>query len=163
MDASNRDNVGRIPTIEELDRERIQTYLDWGEVQLPRWWMPAYAVLVGGWIASYDLGPLWGTAGALILALAMGFMIRVATTQSQVTTPRFLGMPSSLRRTCIAPTVTATAAALAVAIASVAIEAPSYTLLGAVIGPALALSMGWQVRRYRTQARRIAAEQALAE
>lgn len=155
-----RDDGGAI-TAAELDRERLRTYLDWGEADIPGWWLVIYGAAIALWIASYDLGRVWGTIVAIVFAFTMGILIRVATAKTHVSTPRFRGMPPALRRTFVLPSLVIVACLATAAAVSSTVDDPSYTLVGVVVGTVVAVSVGLQGYWYRSVARRIAAEEGL--
>ena len=145
-------------TPEQLDRERLVTYLDWAEAEIPPWWLVAYGALMAGWIASYDLGAPWNTVGALLCVVGMVVLLRSLTARTGVSTPRFRGMPAALRRTYALPAGVAVAALAGVLGAVAALDDPPFALLGLAVGVALALSLAWQGRRCRVVAHRLAVE-----
>lgn len=150
-------------TPEELDRERLVTYLDWAEVQGLEWYLPLYAVLVTGWIASYDLDVSWlRTLSAGVFVVAMLTMVRVVTTRTGVSFPRFKDMPAALRRTYW-PFVIACALVFVLYLAMVAFaDDVPFWLLGLVAGPVIAGAAALQARAFRREARRLAREQGIA-
>lgn len=155
--ARSGEAVGADVTPEELDRERLRTYIDWAEVRAPAWYWPAYAAAIAIWLSGYELGMLWGSAGALFLLTVAAVGIRVMATRGQVSMPRFRGMPAALKRAYL-PVVAATLWLVGVLMYGAFAEAPSFVLLGVVTGVAMALGGAWSSRLYRIEARRLAAE-----
>lgn len=144
-------------TPEELERDRLLTYIDWAEVRAPGWYWPAYGAAIAIWLSGYDFGMLWGTAGALLLITVAAVGIRVMATRGQVSMPRFRGMPGPLKRAYL-PVVAATLWLVGVLMYGAFAEAPSFVLLGVVTGLVMALGGAWSSRLYRIEARRLAAE-----
>ncbi len=136
-------------SVQELERERLITYLDWAEAEVPSWWLVGFSAAVGLWVASYDLSRGWSTVSAVVYVLAMLLLVRALTARTGVSMPRFAGMPSALKRTYLAPALTAVLAVVAAGVMTMMLEDPSYALLGLVVGPALGLSLEWQGRRCR--------------
>lgn len=148
-------------SVAELERERLVTYVMWGEVDAPRWYWPIYSLVVAGWIAAYAFGPLWGTVGAVLMVATMGGLVSSVTSRTGVTTPRFRSMPSVLRRTflpILGVGVVGLGSVVAVFFAS---NRPLLLVLGPVVGVALGLA-GWiNARWYRRESRRLAAEHGI--
>ena len=142
-------------TPDELERERLRTYLDWAEVRAPFWYWPAYALAITAWIAGYGVDTLWGLAGALLVVVVAVGGIRVMASRGQVAMPRFRGMPAPLKRAWI-PSVAAALWLGGVLLFTFAAEAPPHTLLGVLTGIIMALAGAWTSRRYRIEARRLA-------
>lgn len=148
-------------TADELDRERLRTYVDWAQVATPWWYWPLYAVVVAAWIAAYDLGGLQGAVGAVCAAAAFGAMIRVVVARSGVSTPRFRGMPGPLLRTFVPLLVVIVLALAAAAAIAIGLDDPSYAAFGVVVGLTLAGTGALSGRWYRRVAARLAREHGL--
>lgn len=148
-------------SVEELERERLRTYLDWAEGPTPAWMWPLYAAGVAGWLASYDLGPLWGTLGAIVFAGLAGKLAGRAMDRTGVTFPRWQGMPSRLRRTFL-PVLITWLGAIAVGLTLlVAAQAPRWWVFGVATGVAMAAAGAVSGAWYRVEARRFARELGL--
>lgn len=144
-------------TGDALEHERLRTYVDWAEVDAPVWYWPALAVVITAWIGGYGLGRVVGALGAL---LVVGFTIvglRTMANRGQVSTPRFRGMPSSLKRAHLPAVFGAAWLVGTLLFVAVADSAP-YLVLGASSGVVMALGGAWSSRRYRIAARRLADE-----
>lgn len=148
-------------TPEQLERERLVTYLDWAELKVPTWYWLTYGGGITLWIAAYDLGSGWGTAAALLFALVAVAMLRHVTRRSGVSTPRFRGMPAPLKRTFLPLAVVLVLALTAVAWLATSSDDPPFTALGLVIGPVAALAVLWHARACRRAAARIAREHGI--
>ncbi len=157
--AAGSDRAG--VSAQELERERLTTYLDWAETEVPSWWLAGYAAAVGLCIASYDLSRGWRTVSAMVFVLAMVLLLRALTARTGVSMPRFAGMPSALKRTYLAPALTVALAVVAAVVMTRMLEDPSYALLGLIVGPALGLSLKWQARRCREVARALTEAEGL--
>lgn len=149
-------------TAQELDRERVITYLDWAEAEVPAWWLPTYAALITLWLASHDLGGWWPTGASAVFVVAMVVMLRLLTRSTRVSMPRFRGMPAALKRTYLIPGAAVVLAVAGYVALTATMDDVPYSLFGLVVGPVLALSLAWQVRRCRIEAARIAAEEGIA-
>jgi hypothetical protein len=144
-------------SVAELDRERLVSYVRWGEVDVPWWYWPVYGAALAAWIAAYHLGFLIGTVTAVAFAAAMGMLASVVTARSGVSTPRLRGMPAPLRRTFVPILAVGVLSLAAAGLTLVMAEGPALLILGPVVGVAMALA-GWcHVRWYRRESRRLAA------
>lgn len=149
-------------TPDDLERERLLTYLDWARAKVPSWYWPVYGAGVTAWIASYQLGRVWGTVGALLFAALAGVLIRYAVACYGVGLPRLRGMPRRLRTAYLAVLGVAAVAAAAIAWIVIAVDDPPYALIGLVVGPAIALAGAAGSRAYRNVATRLADEHGIA-
>jgi hypothetical protein len=150
---------GRPPTPppsspEELERARLQTYVDWARVRAPWWLWPALVLAVTAWFVGYGQGPLWGAAGAMIVALVAGIALRVTADRGQVPMPRLRGMPRPLQL-AYAPAIAAYAIFLGIAAYALAAGDAPYLLLGLAAGAVLAAGTAWSSRRFRVAADRL--------
>lgn len=148
-------------TPDDLERERLRTYLDWAEVRAPVWYWPAYALAITAWIVGYGLGTLWGLAGALMVVAVAVVGIREMASRGQVAMPRFRGMPARLKRAWV-PAGVAALWLVGVLLFTLTVEAPPRTLLGVLTGLIMGLAGAWTSRRYRIEARRLADETGIA-
>lgn len=142
-------------TPEDLEIERLRTYIDWAEVRAPAWYWPAYAVAVSVWLTAYSWGLLWGTLGALLVVALAAAGLRATAESSQVLMPRFRGMPSALKRAWLPLGVAAVGLVALLLYGAFTGWAPSrwFTLL---VGPLMALCGAWTSQRYRVAARELA-------
>jgi len=140
---------------EDLDRERLRTYLDWGKVRAPLWYWPGLAVAISTWLVGIGYGMFWGITGALLVVAVTVTGLNVMATRSQVSMPRFRGMPTPLRRAHL-PVLLATVW-LVVALAVIALSDGPRVVLGAATGPLLAAAGAVTSGLYRRAADRLAA------
>lgn len=151
----------RALTVADLDRERLVAYLDWAQAPTPSWWIPAYGLAVGAWIASQGLGSGWRAVGSVVLIGVMLMLLRVITASTGVSLPRFRGMPTPLKRTYAAPAGALIGVVVAWGVLALGPGKPPYLLLGTVAGLLFVASLLWQGHRCRVVARRLAAEAGL--
>jgi hypothetical protein len=141
------------PSPEDLDRERLRTYLDWGEVRAPVWYWPALAAAISAWLVGIGYGVLWGVIGALVVLAVTVTGLQVVANRSQVSIPRFSGMPSLLRRAFL-PVLLATVWFVSVLVVVALSDSPR-VLLGAVTGPLVAVAGAATSGLYRRAAGRL--------
>jgi hypothetical protein len=141
-------------SLEELERERLQTYLDWAQVRAPWWYWPAYALAIAAWFVGYGMGTGWGLAGAALVVLVALVGIRVIADRAQVSMPRFRGMPGPLKRSYLPVAVAAIGFVGAMLYVVVSASAP-YLVLGVTAGAGMALAGAWTSHRYRAEAARL--------
>lgn len=148
-------------SVAAIERERLLSYVEWGEVDGPWWYWPVYGAALAAYVAAHALGPLWGTLGALLFAATMGVLIASMTSRTGVSTPRFRAMPRALKKTFV-PIVVVAIGSVGVLVGAVAVaEDPPYPLLGLTIGTSLAVA-GWaNAGWYRREAHRLAREHGL--
>jgi hypothetical protein len=143
-------------TAEDLDRERLAAYVAWGEVPTPPWYWPGYAVLLGAWIASFDLGRGWRLAATFAFVAGISLLVNRLTERTGVTTPRLRGMPRALQWSFVAPialiTLTVLGAVLWYDLGDPGVPAVA---VGAVAGPVVAGLGALVTQHYRTVARRL--------
>lgn len=142
-----------------LERERLQTYLDWGGVRAPVWYWPGLAVAISLWLVGMGYGYQWSIPGAALVMLVSLIGIRVISERSQVSMPRFRGMPAPLLRAYI-PGATAAVAMVGV-LAFLALTDDANVLVGAMTGPLVALGGAWTSGRYRQAADQLATSAGL--
>lgn len=148
-------------TAEELDRERLRAYLVWGDVRAPRWYWPMYAALVTAWIASYALGQVWGTIGALAFAASLGGMTRVLCHRTGISTPRFRGMPPRLAASFLPLVVLVVLLVVGIFVGLGTPDAP-WLRFALVAGPAMTLAGVGSSALYRRAAAHLAAEAGIS-
>lgn len=148
-------------SVAAVERERLLSYLEWGEVEVPRWYWPAYGAALTAFVAAYGLGPVWGTVGAVVFAATMGSLIASMTSRTGVSTPRFRAMPWALKKTFLPIALVGLASAGGVVGALLVAQDPSFPLLGLAIGTSLAVA-GWiNTVWYRREAQRLGREHGL--
>lgn len=148
-------------SLSALERERLLSYVEWGEVEVPWWYWPVYGAALAAFVAAYALGLLWGTLGALVFAATMGGLIASMTSRTGVSTPRFRAMPRTLKRTFIPIVLVGLGSVGALAGALVAAQDPPLPMLGLVIGTSMAVAGRVNTVWYRREARRLAREHGL--
>lgn len=149
------DDLQPDPSPEDLDRERLRTYLDWGEVRAPVWYWPGLAVAISAWLVGIGYGALWGVAGALLVVGVTVTGLNVVANRSQVSMPRFSGMPKPLRRAFL-PVTLATVWLVGVLVVGALSEGPR-SILGAATGPLVAAAGAATSGLYRRAADQLAA------
>lgn len=158
MGGTGSGHSGAEVTVDDLERERLRTYIDWAEVRAPRWYWPTYATVIAAWIAGYELGMLWGTAGAGVAVIVLLAMVRAVTRRSGVSTPRFRSMPARLQRAFHPFAVTFAVSVAGVMALTLSLDRPPFLLLGPVAGVAMSLAGAWASQRYREAATQLAEE-----
>ena len=141
---------------EELERERVRTYVEWGRARAPAWYWPGLAVGISAWLIGLGYGAVWGAGGALLVLIVAFTGVQVLSRQTGVSMPRFRGMPGPLRRGYL-PALGA-GVWLVAALVVVAVTDEPQIVLGAATGPVVALGGAWSSRCYRRAADELAAE-----
>lgn len=145
---------------EELERERLQTYVDWAEVRAPWWMWPGLGLAVAAWFTGYGIGTWWGVAGAVAVAAVAGLALRVTSRQAQVSTPRFRGMPRAMQRAYL-PALAAYVLFLGAAAYTLTVDTAPHLLLGLAAGGLLTAGSAWSSCRFRVAATRLAEAEGL--
>lgn len=144
-----------------LERERLLSYIEWGEVEVPRWYWPVYGAALATFVAAYALGPLWGAVGAVVFAATMGWLISSMTSRTGVSTPRFRAMPRALKMTFVPTALVGLGSVGALVGALLIAQDPPFPLLGLTIGTTMAVAGQVHTVWYRREARRLGREHGL--
>ena len=144
---------------EELERERLRTYVEWGRAPAPAWYWPGLAVGISAWLVGIGYGAVWGAGGALLVLIVAFAGVQVHARQTGVSMPRFRCMPGPFRLAYL-PALGA-GAWLVVALAVVAVTDEPQIVLGAATGPVVALGGAWSSQRCRRAADELATEAGL--
>lgn len=145
---------------EELERERVRTYVAWSRATLPVWYWPVLAVGLSGWLIGMGFGAVYGAGGALLVMLVSFGGVQFVERQTGVRMPRFRGMPRPLRLAYL-PALGA-GIWLVAALPAVAVSDEPMIALGAVSGPVVALGAAMSSWCYRRAADALADEAGIA-
>lgn len=146
------DSGGSAVTPEELDRERLVTYLDWAEVRAPVWYWPTFAAGAGTMIAGYGLGRLWMSIGAGLILLVSLWGSGIMASRGGVSMPRFRGMPPELKRSYIPLGMFAVVFVTALVTGAVMDPMPNAIPIGMGIGLLAGICGPWASWLYRASA-----------
>ena len=139
---------------EDLETERLRTYIDWADVRAPAWYWPAYAIAISVWLTAYSWGLLWGTLGAPLVVAMAGAGLSAMAKRSQVLMPRFRGMPAPLKRAYL-PLAAAALGLAALLLYGAITDGALGRPITVLAGPVLALCGAWTSQRYRVAAREL--------
>lgn len=145
--------------LQTIDQEHLDLYLSWAEVEVPRWYWPAFAVTIAAWIASYSFGPWGGVLGALAAAAIFGAMAGTVMQGSGISMPRYRTMPPVLRRPFLVALVAHIAVAATVIVVAVLLADPPFVVIGAIAGAVLGVFGAASTRWYRASAAKLRAQQ----
>jgi hypothetical protein len=145
---------------DDLERERLRTYLDWGEVRAPVWYWPGLAFGVSWWLVGMGHGPGWSLPGAVVVMAVSLAGLRIVSDRAQVSMPRFRGMPTPLLRAYLPGAVGATW--MVGVLVFLAVSDQPHVWLGAITGPLVSLAGASTSVLYRRAADRLATAAGLS-